>query len=232
MNIVIFTGAGISADSGIDTFRDKGGLWEKFRIEEVCTPEALLNNRNQVIEFYNQRRKELLSKEPNLAHYAISELEKYFSVQVITQNVDDLHERAGSKNIIHLHGELRKLCSTKNHRFVYPIEGWKQDTEERSKDDNSLLRPYIVFFGEPVPMFERATEICKQADLFIIIGTSLAVYPAASLIHYIKTGIPVFIVDPNKPDFRNQPDNLEFIQKNAVKGVPSLCKRIIEKYKS
>ncbi len=172
--LVVFTGAGVSADSGLATFRDSDGLWANYRIEEVCTPEALANNRAKVIEFYNIRRKELLSKAPNEGHYAIARLEKFFDVEVITQNVDDLHERAGSSKVLHLHGELKKLRSMRNPEAVYPIEGWEQHLDDRA-EDGALLRPHIVFFGEAVPMFEEATKIAAQADLMLVVGTSLAV---------------------------------------------------------
>lgn len=152
--IVVFTGAGMSADSGLSTFRDADGLWDRYRIEDVCTPEALAKNRQLVIDFYNIRRKELLSKEPNAGHLAIRRLEDYFEVEVITQNIDDLHERAGSSRITHLHGELRKLRSSIDETLTVPIEGWKQEYDTRCKD-GSLLRPFVVFFGESVPMFDR-----------------------------------------------------------------------------
>ena len=155
--LVFFTGAGMSADSGLSTFRDSDGLWDKYRIEDVCTPEALAKNRKLVIDFYNIRRKELLSKQPNAGHLAIQRLENYFDVEVITQNIDDLHERAGSKHITHLHGELRKLRSSKNETLTVPIEGWEQHYDDRC-EDGSLLRPFVVFFGESVPMFDCATQ--------------------------------------------------------------------------
>ena len=159
--LVIFTGAGMSADSGLSTFRDSDGLWDKYRIEDVCTPEALAKNRKLVIDFYNIRRKELLSKQPNAGHLAIQRLENYFDVEVITQNIDDLHERAGSKHITHLHGELRKLRSSKNETLTVPIEGWEQHYDDCC-EDGSLLRPFVVFFGESVPMFDRVTHFGKD----------------------------------------------------------------------
>jgi NAD-dependent deacetylase len=191
--IVVLTGAGISADSGIATFRDSDGLWANYRIEDVCTPEALVRNRAQVIEFYNIRRKELLEKEPNAAHIALAELEQEQDVYVITQNIDDLHERAGSKNILHLHGELRKLRSSRNEMATLPINGWEQKLDARHPD-GSLLRPFVVFFGESVPMLETAIEITEKADILIIIGTSLNVYPAASLVHYVRPNVPIYIL--------------------------------------
>ena len=224
--IVVFTGAGVSADSGLSTFRDADGLWANYRIEDVCTPEALARNRSLVIEFYNIRRKELLSTEPNPAHYAIAELEKHFDVQVVTQNVDDLHERAGSKRVTHLHGELMKLRSERNSELIVPIEGWEQTLDARS-EDGALLRPHIVFFGESVPMFDTATHIAAEADLMIVVGTSLAVYPAAMLVRYAKSGVPIYVVDPGTPDtslIRNNP--LTHIKARAAEGMPELAERL------
>ena len=224
--IVVFTGAGVSADSGLSTFRDADGLWANYRIEDVCTPEALARNRSLVIEFYNIRRKELLSTEPNPAHYAIAELEKHFDVQVVTQNVDDLHERAGSKRVTHLHGELMKLRSERNSELIVPIEGWEQTLDARA-EDGALLRPHIVFFGESVPMFDTATHIAAEADLMIVVGTSLAVYPAAMLVRYAKSGVPIYVVDPGTPDtslIRNNP--LTHIKARAAEGMPELAERL------
>ncbi len=228
--IVVFTGAGVSADSGISTFRDSDGLWANYRIEEVCTPEALERNRAKVIEFYNIRRKELLETKPNAGHYAIATLEKYFDVEVITQNIDDLHERAGSTHVTHLHGELRKLRSSINPSLTVPIEGWKQSLDARC-EDGSLLRPFVVFFGEAVPMFERATEIAATADILVIVGTSLAVYPAASLVRYVRPEIPVYLVDPKQPDLRGIRNHVEVIQMNSAQGTPLLVEQLIERYK-
>ena len=180
-NIVVFTGAGVSADSGIATFRDADGLWANYRIEEVCTPEALRSNRSKVIEFYNMRRREAITKEPNDGHRAIAAMEEWADVCVVTQNVDNLHERAGSTRVLHLHGELMKLRSEKNPDLIYDInEGWEQGLDERG-EDGALLRPHIVFFGESVPMFDAACKVVERADILIVVGTSLAVYPAASL---------------------------------------------------
>ena len=229
--IVVLTGAGISADSGIATFRDSDGLWANYRIEDVCTPEALARNRAQVIEFYNIRRKELLEKEPNAAHVALAELECEQEVCVITQNIDDLHERAGSKNIVHLHGELRKLRSSWNEMATVPIEGWEQKLDEKHPD-GSLLRPFVVFFGESVPMLEKAIEITEQADVLVIIGTSLNVYPAASLVNFVRPDVPIYIVDPavnttgatfNAPRI---PNPITYIAKRAAVGVPELVKQL------
>ena len=228
--IVVFTGAGVSADSGISTFRDADGLWANYRIEDVCTPEALKRNRALVVEFYNKRRKELFSVEPNAAHLAIAELEKHFDVEVVTQNVDNLHERAGSTRVTHLHGELMKLCSERNPELVVPIEGWEQTLDARA-EDGALLRPFIVFFGESVPMFDRATQIAAEADLMIVVGTSLAVYPAAMLVRYARTGVPVYVVDPGTPDTSMIRNPLTHIKARAAKGMPELVKQLVEQYK-
>lgn len=196
--IVVFTGAGVSAESGISTFRDSDGLWARYRIEDVCTPEALERNRSLVIDFYNMRRKEILEKNPNAAHIAIAQLQQDFDVEVITQNIDDLHERAGSKQVLHLHGEIKKLRSSLNEEATVPIEGWEQDYTSRHPD-GSLLRPFIVFFGEAVPQLEAAIARVQEADVFIVVGTSLQVYPAASLLQYVRPGVPVYVVDPKIP---------------------------------
>lgn len=229
--IVVLTGAGISADSGIATFRDSDGLWANYRIEEVCTPEALVRNRAKVIEFYNIRRKELLEKEPNAAHVALAELENQTDVCVITQNIDDLHERAGSKNIVHLHGELRKLRSSWNEMATVPIDGWEQKLDEKHPD-GSLLRPFVVFFGESVPMLEKAIEITEKADILIIVGTSLNVYPAASLVHYVRPDVPIYIVDPAVNDEKSAfnapriPNKITYIAERAAVGVPKLVNQL------
>lgn len=229
--VVVFTGAGVSADSGIATFRDSDGLWAQYRVEDVCTPEALLRNRETVIGFYNTRRKELLSKEPNAGHYAIAGLEKHFDVEVLTQNIDDLHERAGSTRITHLHGELRKLRSSSDENLVVPIEGWGQKMEERAPD-GSLLRPFVVFFGEAVPMFDTAARIAATADIFVIVGTSLAVYPAASLVRYIRPDIPVYLVDPGNPDTGWIRNPVMHYRARSVDGMPQLAEDLIAEYGS
>ena len=228
--IVVFTGAGVSADSGISTFRDSDGLWANYRIEDVCTPEALVNNRATVVEFYNIRRRELLEKEPNAGHYAIAKLEQRFNVEVITQNVDNLHERAGSTHVTHLHGELTKLCSMKNQNLIYDVEGWEQKLDDRA-EDGALLRPYIVFFGESVPMFEPATKIASTADIMIVVGTSLAVYPAASLVHYIRPDVPIYLVDPASPDLSLIRNQIIHIKARSAQGVPELVEKLIEEVK-
>ena len=220
--LVVFTGAGMSADSGLATFRDSDGLWANYRIEDVCTPEALARNRALVIEFYNKRRRELLAARPNAGHEAIAALERDFAVEVVTQNVDDLHERAGSTHVTHLHGELRKLRSTRNPDLIVPIEGWEQPLDATAPD-GSLLRPHIVFFGESVPMFERAAEIAARAEIMVVVGTSLAVYPAASLVRYAQPGVPIYLVDPGHPDTTGIRNPLTVIPKRAAEGVPELA---------
>jgi NAD-dependent deacetylase len=224
--IVVFTGAGVSADSGIATFRDSDGLWAQYRIEDVCTPEALQRNRALVVEFYNKRRRELFERKPNAGHYAIAELEKHFDVEVITQNVDNLHEQAGSSSVLHLHGELMKLRSSRNPELIVPIEGWEQPLDATAPD-GSLLRPHIVFFGESVPMIEPATALVEKADLLIVVGTSLAVYPAASLVHYARPEVPIILVDPGKPDTRLIRNPLTHIQARSAEGLPRLVEELI-----
>ncbi|MCL2560828.1 MAG: NAD-dependent deacylase [Rikenellaceae bacterium] len=222
--IVVFTGAGISRESGIATFRDIDGLWAEHRIEDVCTPEALARNRTRVIDFYNMRRREVLSKEPNAAHHALVNLEKHFDVEVVTQNIDDLHERAGSTHVLHLHGEIRKLRSSLDELASVPIEGWEQPLDARHAD-GSLLRPFVVFFGESVPMLERAAEIVRAADAMIVVGTSLQVYPAASLVHYLRPDAPLWLIDPNAPPLRRS--GLSVIRQPASVGVPQLVGELI-----
>ena len=229
--IVVFTGAGVSADCGIATFRDANGLWANYRVEDVCTPEALKNNRSQVIEFYNMRRREALTKNPNGGHYAIAEMEKWADVCVITQNVDNLHERAGSTRVLHLHGELMKLRSESNPELIYDInEGWEQKLDERG-EDGALLRPHIVFFGESVPMFEPACRIVEQADVLVVVGTSLAVYPAASLVYYVRNReIPIYLVDPGSPDISLIRNKVVHIKERGAIGMPRLAKELQELY--
>ena len=225
--IVVFTGAGVSADSGISTFRDSDGLWANFRIEDVCTPEALRNNRATVIEFYNMRRRESLTKSPNAGHLAIASMEEWADVTVITQNVDNLHEQAGSQRVVHLHGELMKLRSERNPELIYDInDGWEQRLDERA-EDGALLRPHIVFFGESVPMFDPACDIVSAADILIVVGTSLAVYPAASLVYYVRDRqVPIYLVDPGQPDTAMIRNPLTHIKERGAVGVPQLVERL------
>ena len=225
--IVVFTGAGVSADSGVATFRDANGLWANYRVEDVCTPEALRNTRAQVVEFYNMRRKESLSKEPNAGHYAIARMEEWAEVIVITQNVDNLHERAGSKNVLHLHGELMKLRSERNPNLIYDIDGWEQPLDEKA-EDGALLRPHIVFFGEDVPMFNPACRIVEDADILVVVGTSLQVYPAAYLVDYAKAGTPIYVVDPGTPDISRIRIEVIHIQERGAVGMPQLEQQLKE----
>lgn len=224
--IVVFSGAGMSAESGIKTFRDTGGLWEEYRIEDVATFEAWVKNQELVLDFYNQRRKQVIEAKPNKAHELVAELEKQFDVQVITQNIDDLHERAGSKNVLHLHGEIMKARSTAKQDLVYPLKSW-----EIKKGDvcevGSQLRPHIVWFGEDVPEMGKATKLAEKADIFITIGTSLNVYPAANLINVIESHIPKYLVDPG--DFNlDYIKNLTIIKATAVEGMKVLSKKLNE----
>lgn len=226
--IVVFTGAGVSADSGIATFRDADGLWAQYRIEDVCTPEALARNRKLVVDFYNIRRKELLSKEPNEGHKALVRLAEAYDVEVVTQNIDDLHERAGSKRVLHLHGELRKLRSSRNENATIPIEGWEQQLDARHAD-GSLLRPFVVFFGESVPMLDKAIEIVRAADVMIIVGTSLEVYPAASLVHYLRPEVPIYLVDPATPATSGLHNHVTHIKAPSAIGLPKLVEQLLGK---
>lgn len=196
MKIVIFTGAGVSAESGISTFRDSGGLWEKYRIEDVATPGAWKKNPELVLEFYNQRRKQILSAEPATAHFLLAELEKkYPDTQIITQNIDDLHERAGSKNVLHLHGEIKKARSTIDDTLIVSVNGWRLDFGDLCPL-GSQLRPHVVWFGEEVPAMIEAISLVEKADILIVIGTSLNVYPAAGLIHYSPKECVKCLIDP------------------------------------
>jgi NAD-dependent deacetylase len=222
--IVFFSGAGMSAESGIRTFRDSGGLWEQYDIHEIATPEAWKRNPDLVTEFYNQRRKQIIETSPNEAHFFIAELEKYYEVSVITQNIDDLHERAGSSTILHLHGNIRQAKSSgPNHeKKLYPIDGWEL-TQNDLCDNGFRLRPYVVWFGESVPALEDAIPIIEKSDFFIVIGTSLQVYPAAGLIHYAPQTATKILIDPNLDSFAIPSDFVE-IAKNATAALPDLKK--------
>lgn len=225
--IVVLTGAGISAESGIKTFRDGDGLWENHRIEDVATPEAWKRDPVLVQEFYNQRRRQLLTVTPNAGHLALVELEKKFDVQIITQNVDDLHERAGSSHVVHLHGELRKVRSERYPNLVYD---WDRDLVMGDLcDRGTQLRPFIVWFGESVPMIETAAKITETADILIIVGTSLQVYPAASLMIYAPEAIPVYYIDP-KPQLNyelRQMPNVTVVEEPASTGVEKVRQMLI-----
>ncbi len=223
--LVVLTGAGISAESGINTFRDVNGLWEGHDIMEVASPEGFYKNPELVLDFYNQRRKQLLEVKPNKAHFNLKELENYFDVTIITQNVDDLHERANSKNIMHLHGELLKSRSTKNDNLVYTCS--KDILLGDLAKDKAQLRPHIVWFGEDVPMLEKAVEITEKADVLVIIGTSMQVYPAASLINFIKPKTPIYFIDPNPSINKNAFNNLTIIKDVASTGTDELLKQLL-----
>jgi len=224
--IVVLTGAGISAESGIRTFRDSDGLWEEHRIEDVATFEAWQRNPLLVLDFYNQRRKQLYEVKPNAGHRALVDLEKNFDVRIITQNVDDLHEQAGSQNVLHLHGELKKVRSTIDDDLIYELKGWELKKGDLC-EKGSQLRPHIVWFGEAVPMIEKAMELSAQADICIVIGTSLNVYPAAGLVYYIKPGTPVYLIDPHA-EMLSGVKNLTVIREPASTGVPALVKKLSE----
>lgn len=225
--LVILTGAGMSAESGISTFRDSDGLWEKYRVEEVATPEGFAANPELVQNFYNQRRRELLKTTPNAGHTGLAALEKYFEVFIITQNIDNLHERAGNKNIIHLHGELMKSRSTGYPYTVYDIDPRNPDIHMGDKDEKGYqLRPHVVWFGESVPMIEPAIKITQQADIFVVIGTSLNVYPAAGLLHYVPKGVPIYLIDPKDVD-THRPD-VHYIKAGASEGVRKLSEILLK----
>ncbi len=221
-HIVVLTGAGMSAESGIKTFRDDNGLWEGHDVMEVATPEGFAKNPKLVLEFYNQRRKQLLEVQPNAAHFALSELEKDYAVTIITQNVDDLHERAGSTQVVHLHGELLKVRSTGNENTIldWTTDVVLGDTCEKGHQ----LRPHIVWFGEDVPMIEKAVGICETADILLIIGTSMQVYPAANLMHYTPLDTPTYFIDPN-PAIENN-TNLTVIAEPATVGIKTFIAAI------
>ena len=215
--LVVLTGSGISAESGLKTFRETGGLWETYDVTEVATPEAWARNPQLVLRFYNERRKALLEAEPNPGHLGLAELEKDFDVRIITQNVDDLHEKAGSTNVLHLHGELKKSRSTADPRLVYDITGWELNWGDTC-EKGSQLRPHIVWFGEPVPEIQKAVKITETADLFVIVGTSMQVYPAAGLVDYVPRGVPVYLIDPNETSIGTY-RSVNLIRKKASEGV-------------
>jgi len=218
-NIVILTGAGISAESGLKTFRDIDGLWNGYSIQEVATPEGFAKNPKLVLDFYNQRRREIAKAKPNAAHIALAELQNKYAVTIITQNIDDLHERAGSNKVIHLHGEIFKMRSVANPQVTFPITG--DINLGDLAEDGSQLRPFIVWFNEEVPLLPQAAAVVAEADVFVIIGTSLQVYPAAGLIHYVAADSPIIVIDKKIP---NLPNSQQFItiEQPATLGVPQL----------
>lgn len=223
--IVVLTGAGISAESGLQTFRGSDGLWEGHRIEDVATPEAWQRHPALVQEFYNMRRKAVLEAQPNEAHKALVRLEERYDVTIITQNIDDLHERAGSGDVMHLHGVITRSQSNLDPMLTYPIKGWELKMGALC-ELGSQLRAHVVWFGEDVPMIRPAIDICAVADIFILIGSSLAVYPAAGLINAVRRGVPKYIVDPTIPEVRVS--NLIKIEKPATGGVPGLVNDLLQ----
>ena len=218
----MFTGAGISAESGLGTFRDNGGLWERYKIEDVATPEAFERNPELVLNFYNLRRKQLLESEPNAAHISLNKLTEKYNLHIITQNIDDLHERSGSKNVLHLHGKLRESKSSVDDSLIYPIEGADLNMRDLC-EKKSQLRPNVVWFGEAVPKMIDAISITKKADIFIVIGTSLNVYPAASLLNYTDNANRIILIDPKA----EQEKGIEVIKEKATIAVPKLVKELL-----
>lgn len=220
--IVVLTGAGISAESGLKTFRDADGLWEGYNVMDVATPEAWQRNSELVQRFYNERRRQVIAAQPNAAHFALAELEEYFDVEIITQNIDDLHERAGSNKVTHLHGVITYAQSSKRADLVYPVKGDEIKMGELC-ELGTQLRPHVVWFGEAVPMIEAAARICSEADIFVLIGTSLAVYPAAGLIDFVPYQTPKYIIDPKIPSVSGLA-NVVTIEKSATEGMVALIK--------
>jgi NAD-dependent deacetylase len=227
--LVVLTGAGISAESGLKTFRDSDGLWEGYDIEEVATPRAWKKNQKLVLDFYNMRRKNVLAAEPNIAHRKLAELQQYFDVRIITQNIDDLHERAGSVSVLHLHGEILKMRSEKNPGITQLVSS---DMEFGAiAPDGGLWRPDIVWFEEPVPRIAKAVPLVNQADIFLVVGTSLVVYPAAGLVDYVPHNVPKFIVDKKIPVVSSiQNLNLTVYENSATEGVDMLAAKLINEY--
>lgn len=229
--IVVLTGSGISAESGLKTFRDSDGLWEGYDVMQVASIQGWRENKELVLDFYNERRRELKRAKPNDSHLAIAELQKYFHVEVITQNVDDLHERAGTKNVLHLHGELTKARSSGDQRVVMDI-GYRDIKSGEKAPDGFPLRPHVVWFGEQVPLLEKAHVIVKNCDFFIVVGTSLVVYPAAGLIEFVPDDVPKYIIDPVKPELFKKIKNLFFIEKVASIGMRQLTNEFFRQVKS
>jgi len=231
--LIVLTGAGISAESGLRTFRDSDGLWENHRVEDVASPEGWRRNPELVLEFYNQRRKQAKGAVPNAAHRALAQLEDTFEVHIITQNVDNLHQRAGSSRVLHLHGELFTVRSSVREHLIYPLEqinkgGWELNLGDLC-EQGFQLRPHIVWFGEMVPEIERATELCTHADLFMVVGTSLGVYPAAGLLEYVPHGVPTFVIDPHIPEVTPRL-NLRLVAEKASVGVARVAQDLRERY--
>lgn len=224
-NIVVLTGAGMSAESGIATFRDANGLWEGHNVMEVASPEGFYNNPELVLDFYNQRRAQLKNVSPNKGHFNLQKLEEYFIVHIVTQNVDDLHERAGSASVLHLHGELRKVRSVENETLVYD---WEDDLVLGDLcEEKSQLRPHIVWFGEEVPMIDKAIALVEKADVLVVIGTSMQVYPAAGLVSYVKPSTPIYIIDPNPTINEADFNNLTIFKSGAGEGTEKLLDSLL-----
>lgn len=221
--LVISTGAGMSAESGISTFRDAGGLWEQYPVMDVASADGFARNPELVHKFYNARRHDLLKAEPNAGHCGLVDLDKDYDVYIITQNVDDLHERAGSKNVLHLHGELMKVRAVDDESKVYQLKPEALDTTPETVIDGHRVRPHIVFFQEAVPNIEPAIELVQQADAFVVIGTSLNVYPAAGLLHYVRSGVPVYYIDPNPAMV---PAGVHVLKMGAGEGVERLAREL------
>jgi NAD-dependent deacetylase len=224
--LVVLTGAGISAESGIPTFRGSNGLWEGHDVRTVASPEGWAKDRALVLEFYNQRRRQMVQCAPNAGHFALAELEKYFDVQIITQNIDNLHERAGSTKILHIHGEILKARSTLDPTLIYDLAGGKDIVIGDKCERGSQLRPDIVWFGEDVPLFRKAVEMSQEADIYLVVGTSLVVYPANTLVTYAPSEAPIYIIDPAKPEVLKSP-NLRFIVAPGTIGLPGLMEELI-----
>jgi NAD-dependent deacetylase len=225
--LVVLSGAGMSQESGLKTFRDMGGLWEQYRVEDVASIEGWLRNPELMMNFYNERRKQLFETQPNAGHFAVAALEKDFDVQIVTQNVDDLHERAGSTKVLHLHGELRKARSTADPDLVYTLDHWELKFGDKC-EKGSQLRPHIVWFGEAVPAFYDAIPMVEATDIMVVVGTSMQVYPAAGLVNYARPGVPVFVIDPVRPDFYMK--NVTYIGEKASVGM-NILKSKLEKLK-
>ena len=224
--LVVLTGAGMSAESGISTFRDSDGLWEQYPVQKVASIEGFRENPQLVLDFYTARRRDFVGCEPNAGHYALAALQEEWEMTIITQNIDDLHERAGSRRVIHLHGEILKNCSVAHPDITYPVD--MEHPEIKVGDlapDGSQLRPFIVWFGEAVPMIAPAAEAVCQADCFVVIGTSLNVYPAAGLVRYVRAGVPIYLIDPNDVESGRTP-NITVIRKGASEGMRELMERI------
>lgn len=225
-NLVVLTGAGISAESGISTFRDSNGLWEGYDVTEVASPKGWQKNKELVLDFYNQRRKNVFEAEPNQAHKLLAQLEDNFNVRIITQNIDDLHERAGSSEVLHLHGEIKKARSTADSNLIYELNDWEIKLGDKC-EKGSQLRPHIVWFGEAVPAMQEAISIASHADIFLIVGTSLQVYPAAGLINFVPEAIPKYVIDPNMPTISHH-QNMTLIEEKGSTGMEILLKKYLK----